>query len=703
MNQLQFETSPYLKQHADNPVNWVSYSPSAIERAKSEKKLIFLSIGYSACHWCHVMAHESFEDQRIAQILNQNFISIKIDREERPDIDHIYQTMGQIMGVQGGWPLSVFLTPSNKPMFIGTYFPTQSNYGRMGFEELLQKLIAIYKTQPQEIEDQGDKILSYVTNVFKRPNVDEKITPKLNEENYPSQIEKILTKIQLNIDEIHGGFGKSPKFPNFPTYVFLLRELNVIKHSLPRLHADLKRNISHSLKKMAYGGIYDQIGGGFHRYSVDAKWTIPHFEKMLYDNAMALIAYSEAYLYFKDPEYKQIVKEIIFWLQSEMADPSGGYFSAMDADSEGQEGKYYGWSISELKSILNEQEQDVFFEKYHISVQGNFDHNLNILTIKLPSSNNNHESDSNLLETDRNAVLNAIKVKLLQHRSKRITPSKDYKLISAWNGLLLHGLFSAYRIFVGDDFGEKLLQMASNLSRFFDENIINYATGQMFRIFAQDQAKIPGNLDDYSYVIQGILDRYGLFHQQSDFALIELLMNYVMENFYDPSSNTFYYTDKTSNDMMIRPIKEMDMPLPSPSAIMAENLLRYHFFFHNEEFHNIANSVISNQFEKAQTHPDFSSSLLMAFQLARNGLDEITILTADDKSESLKEIQHLIGEFYIPFLVPYYGKEDPSIHRLSEKVFLLGAPFTAYVCHNFNCAKPIQSLQDLKDLLYNFY
>ncbi|UYP44037.1 hypothetical protein NEF87_000322 [Candidatus Lokiarchaeum ossiferum] len=703
MNQLQFETSPYLKQHAENPVNWVSYSSSAIKRAMSEKKLIFLSIGYSSCHWCHVMAHESFEDPKIAKILNHHFISIKIDREERPDIDHVYQTLGQVMGVQGGWPLSVFLTPNNKPMYVGTYFPKQTNFGRIGFEELLHKLVAIYKSQPQEIEEQGIKILSYVENIFKRSNGKEKSDVKLNEINYSPQIEKILTKIQQNFDEIHGGFGKSPKFPNFPTYVFLLRELNSIKNSLPSLHADLKRNILHSLRKMASGGIYDHIGGGFHRYSVDAKWTIPHFEKMLYDNAMALVAYSEAYLYFKEPEFKAIVKEIIFWIQSEMKDPSGGFFSAMDADSEGKEGKYYGWSISELKALLDEQEQEEFFEKYNISVQGNFDNNLNILTVKQSNSNKTRDVESNSVDLEENMQLTKIKEKLLHHRSNRISPSKDSKVISSWNGLLLHGLFSAHRIFEDEEYGSKILQMTAKLFGFFEENIVNYATGQMFRIFTESQAKIPGNLDDYAYFIQGILDRYSIFYQHSDFALLELLMKYVINNFYDYESKTFFYTDHTVNDISIRPIKEMDMPLPSPSAIMAENLLRYHYFFHNEDFHLIANSIISRQFEMAENHPDFSSSLLMAFQLARNGFDELTVLIDNTNANSKKEIKKMLREFYIPFLVTYFGSENASISRLKEKSHLPGAPFTAFLCHNFICANPTQSLEGIKALLHNYY
>ncbi len=701
MNQLQFETSPYLKQHASNPVNWLPYSPKIIEMAKSQNKLIVLSIGYSACHWCHVLAHESFEDPDIAKYLNQHFIAVKIDREERPDIDHLYQMMGQIMGIQGGWPLSVFLTPTNKPMYIGTYFPKQTSYGRIGFGELLAKLISIYDSEPQNVESQGDKILSYMKKAFERPEpFDSSDITLIGKESDP-KTEKILTYFQHHFDEIHGGFGKAPKFPNFPSYVFLLRELNRIKQNLPALHADLKHKVSYSLKKMAHGGIYDQLGGGFHRYSVDAEWKIPHFEKMLYDNAMALVTYSEAYLYYKDAEFKKTVKEIIIWLQSEILDSSGGFYAAMDADSEGQEGTYYGWSIAELRTLIPTQFQELFFEKYGVSASGNFEHNLNILAMKRLTSEITSGSSYNVPEMEN--ILTDLRKQLLVHRKKRIPPTKDDKLITSWNGLLLHGLYSAYRIFECEDFGKTILTLANNLYTFFERNIIDFSTGHLFRISAQSQTKISGNLDDYAYLIQGLLDRYSISNNQTDLEVVKLLIDYVVASFYDTMHQTFYYTDRLILGLDIRPIKDKDMPLPSPSAIMAENLLRYHYFVNSEELYGIATAVITHLFDSAQIHPDFSSSLLMALQYARHGFDELTIFIENDNSELSKEILLALDEIYIPHLIKYTGDDYSSIPRLSDKLAVPGQPFTAYLCQNFNCSKPIHSVENLKDLLHSLY
>ncbi|MHA1476548.1 MAG: thioredoxin domain-containing protein [Promethearchaeota archaeon] len=373
MNHLEGESSPYLKQHQNNPVNWYPYSSEAFELAKNEDKMIFLSIGYSSCHWCHVMAHESFEDENIAGILNKDFISIKVDREERPDIDNIYQTIVQLMGKRGGWPLSVFLTPDKKPIFGGTYFPPHSRFGIISFPDLLNQLVNVYNSDRQKVEQAGEEISNAILNVFNRGS--QASQTQIDQFN-PDLFDDVLKEFLLGFDEQNGGYGSAPKFPNFPSLIMIMRQIKETDQNLEKpASKKIISNVKLTLDKMASGGIYDQIGGGFHRYSVDKYWLVPHFEKMLYDNAMALVAYSEAYQYFNKTRYKEIVREIIGWIQRDMYmdTEKKGLYSTLDADSDGKEGKYYVWKKDELDKLLSNEEKEVFYSVFEITPKGNFE------------------------------------------------------------------------------------------------------------------------------------------------------------------------------------------------------------------------------------------------------------------------------------------------------------------------------------------
>jgi len=375
MNNLKGESSPYLKQHQNNPVNWYPYGSEAFNLAKKEKKMIFLSIGYSSCHWCHVMAHESFENDNIAKILNEHFISIKVDREERPDIDNIYQTVIQLMGKRGGWPLSVFLTPEMKPIYGGTYFPPHSRFGIISFPELLVQLVHTYNSDKTKIDKVGEEINGAILDVFNRNS--NRNSQNLIDIFNPGLFDDVLKQFLLGFDEQNGGYGSAPKFPNFPSITMIMRQIRETDPNIDKpTSKKITSNVKLTLDKMAKGGIYDQIGGGFHRYSVDKYWLVPHFEKMLYDNAMALVAYSEAYQFFnRNQRYMEIVGEIIEWIQRDMYAESEkkGLFSTLDADSEGKEGKYYVWKKNELDQLLSDEEKNILYSIFEITSKGNFD------------------------------------------------------------------------------------------------------------------------------------------------------------------------------------------------------------------------------------------------------------------------------------------------------------------------------------------
>src|SRR5215203_1750871 len=523
-NSLINETSPYLLQHAYNPVNWFPWAEDSINLAKKENKPIFLSIGYSSCHWCHVMAHESFEDNDIAKIMNEKFINIKVDREERPDIDDVYQRACQLVTGNGGWPLSVFLTPDLKPFYVGTYFPKDNRYGMPGFGEVLKQLDEAFNFRKNDINSTTSEFMNSLIASSKNSSLTNK----------DLEIDKsILDESALNLlhiaDFTYGGFGMSPKFPNVSNLLFLLRYYDISKIE------KFKDFAVFTSEKIMYGGIHDHLGGGFSRYSTDQKWLVPHFEKMLYDNSLLIILFSEVYQITKDAKFKMAVEKTLGYVLRDLLNEDGGFFSAEDADSEGEEGKYYLWSKKEISSIIqNPLHLDIFCEYYDVSQGGNFE-GKNILNIK--SSYPHLSKKYNLSLDDIKNIIDETSLKLFNAREKRIRPQKDDKTILSWNALSISSFVKGYRI----TDNELYLNTAVNAVKFI-ETKMKSSDGSLYRIYKNGSSKIPSYLDDYAFYINALLD---LFEIKPGTQYIELAVqytDYLTKNFWDSDENNFYYT-----------------------------------------------------------------------------------------------------------------------------------------------------------------
>ena len=473
-NALINEKSPYLLQHAYNPVNWMPWSKEAFNKSIAENKPVFLSIGYSTCHWCHVMEKESFEDEDVAKILNDSFISIKVDREERPDIDHIYMKVCQLMTGSGGWPLSVFLTPGKKPFFAGTYFPKENKYGRIGFKELLNRIKDLWIDKQNELTNNAEEITSALTDNYSSNH---------NRESGKDIILSSFKNLKRLYDVENGGFGSAPKFPSPHNLLFMLRYWK--KYREP---AALEM-VDQTLTKMRMGGIFDQIGFGFHRYSTDSKWLVPHFEKMLYDQAMLIMAYSEAYQATKKNLFRSSVDEIIEYLKTNLLSPEGGFYSAEDADSEGEEGKFYVWSLTEINNLLNADEAELFSKTYNITERGNFkDESTGIMNgSNIPHLTKPVEDDN------EKKLLNSIRQKLISVRNKRVHPFKDDKILTDWNGLMIAALSTAANVFDN----EKYLTLALKCKEFIFSKMIT-GNNELLHRYRNNESGINANLDDYS-------------------------------------------------------------------------------------------------------------------------------------------------------------------------------------------------------------
>jgi len=558
-NNLGNETSPYLLQHAKNPVHWYAWNEEALGRAKKENKPIFLSVGYSSCHWCHVMAHESFEDEETAKIMNENFVNIKVDREERPDLDDIYQKVCQMSTGQGGWPLSVFLTPNQRPFYVGTYFPAMDSYGRPGFGSLCRQLAQSWKEKPKDIEKAADNFMQ---------NLD-----KLKQFPTPSKIDKsILDEAAINLlqmaDITYGGFGQAPKFPNASNLSFMFRYSKLSGISKFEKFALL------TLKKMAKGGIFDQIGGGFHRYSTDARWLVPHFEKMLYDNALLPIVYSEAYQITKDPFFANVVKKTLDYVIREMTSSGGTFFSAQDADTNGEEGQTFVWKKREVEKILG-VDSEIFCIYYDVTDGGNFEgktilaNNINISSLGFKFGKSESEIQN---------IISKCSDKLLEVRNKREQPGKDDKVITSWNGLMISAFLSGYRI-TGNS---KYLDVAKKSLDFFENNFEKNHI--LHRTFKNGESKLNGYLDDYTNMANASLDMFEITSDPMYLLFATNLSNYLITHFWDDSTYGFFFTSDNHEKLIIRPKSNYDLSMPSGNSVAAYVLLRLHHITQNKQF-----------------------------------------------------------------------------------------------------------------------
>ena len=562
-NRLINSTSPYLLQHAHNPVDWFPWGQEALEKARNENKVILLSVGYSACHWCHVMEKNCFEDQAIADEMNKNFVCIKVDREERPDVDQIYMDSLHLMGQRGGWPMNVFLTPDQLPFYGGTYFPPQN------WIQILKEVAAAYQSRPEELRKAGlelaeglsvnelDRLISRKGNVF-------------NKGNLLLTLDKEYQNIAKDFDPEWGGFGNAPKFPMPSVYDFLL-----FYHHLTENKEALKI-LTTSLEKMAYGGIHDQLGGGFARYSVDAEWKLPHFEKMLYDNGQLLTLYSHAYGATLDIMYRDVAYGIINFVKLEMTSPEGAFYSALDADSEGEEGKYYAWSKLEILEILGKEGEE-FCSFFQVSEEGNFENGLNVLW------RTTSEEDFSLLyknrsHSDMHKYIVECKRKLNEVREKRIKPSLDDKAITGWNAMMTKGLIDAYRAFDQPE----MLKLAYDNATFISEKMMD-SEGKLWHTYKDGTAHIDGFLDDYAFTIEAFIALYEATFHENWLQYAKRIADYAILNFYDEANGLFYFTSEKSEPLISRKKEVMDNVIPASNSALAMGLKRLGALFCDEK------------------------------------------------------------------------------------------------------------------------
>jgi uncharacterized protein YyaL (SSP411 family) len=674
-NALVNETSPYLLQHAHNPVDWYPWGEEALSLAKKEDKPILLSIGYSACHWCHVMEQESFENEDIARLMNENFINIKVDREERPDLDTIYMAVVQMAtGGSGGWPMTVFMTPDQVPFFCGTYFPPEERQRRPGFRQVILEVAKAYQEKKQDLRSSVDIIRSELGKLNQLPDTQDMPAADI--------LEDAASGLISNYDARHGGFGQAPKFPPSMALSFLMR-------SYLRTGRDEFLNIvRNTLIHMACGGIYDQLGGGFHRYSVDAEWLVPHFEKMLYDNALLSRAYLDAYLVTGEGFYRRIAEETFDYVLREMTSPEGGFYSSQDADSEGREGAFFLWSYEEVQSILEGEEADLFCRYFNITPEGDFE-GINILNI--PRSGNfvaelGKVSESRLLEIIQNG-----REKLFDARQLRVRPGRDEKILTAWNGLMLRSFAEAANALDREDYRESAIRNAGFLlSRLCSD-------GHLFRSYKDERARFNAYLEDYACLLDGLLSLYEASFDARWITEAESLADRMVQMFWDSGGDGFYFTSEDHEKLIHRPKEFYDHAVPSGNSVAAHALLRLWKFTGDERWSHYPVSIFKRISGMVRRQPAAFAHLLCAMDFYYGRTKEIAIVGdpgAPDTQSLLAEVFHT----YLPNKVVACGS-DSDVFLLNGKLKVDGRA-TAYVCENFTCKAPVTIVEDLRHQLF---
>jgi uncharacterized protein YyaL (SSP411 family) len=656
-NRLINETSPYLLQHAHNPVDWYAWGPEALERAAKEEKLILLSIGYSACHWCHVMEHESFENPSIAELMNRNFVNIKVDREERPDLDQIYMTAVQMMTGSGGWPMTVFLLPTGEPIFGGTYFPPDDRYGRPGFRRVLETIAEAYRTRRAEIAENAKGFREQLSRQGFRKNEQETIDASVLNTAYRAMAGRF--------DPREGGFGGAPKFPPSMSIDFLLRYY----HRTDDEHA-LHMAVQ-TLDKMAYGGMYDQVGGGFHRSSTDDHWLVPHFEKMLYDNALLARVYVDAYRALRDPLYKRIAEEILDFVIREMRDPNGAFYSTQDADSEGVEGKFYVWSLEEFRQVVGD-DADLLAGYFDVTTHGNWEEK-NILHVT-------REPDDKLL-----ASIDAAKKKLYAAREKRVRPGRDEKVLTDWNGLMLRAFAEAATYLERDDYRAVAEANASF--------ILNTAWDgyRLLHSYKDGRARFNGYLDDYANVVDGLFALYQLTFDYKWLEAAVSIADRMIEQFWDEEGGGFYFTGKDHESLLTRPKDFFDNATPSGNSVAADVLLRMAAVLDREDYRRKAEDIFLAAAGLLKQYASGFGRMLAGLDFHIGPSREIALVGSPEPFIST------LRQRYTPRTVVAAGT-DPRIALLRDRPMVNGRP-TAYVCENFTCKQPVTDVAAFEEQL----
>lgn len=674
-NKLINEKSPYLLQHAHNPVNWNPWVEEAFAKAKAEDKPIFLSIGYSTCHWCHVMEKESFENEEVAAILNKYFVAIKVDREERPDIDSIYMTVCQTLTGSGGWPLTIFMTPDKKPFYAGTYFPTESRHGMPGIKDVLNSIAQQWNEERENIVASSEKIVEHIKNINKKVNLVE-----LGEEIGEDEIHNAYNSFKSVYDSNYGGFGRSPKFPAPHNLQFLLRYWK--NYNEPKALEMVEK----TLQAMYEGGIFDHIGFGFSRYSTDERWLIPHFEKMLYDNALIAAIYIEAFEATGKGFYKGVAEKIFTYILRDMTSPEGGFYSAEDADSEGEEGTYYLLTLKEVELVLGETLYETYCERYNITVEGNFEgRNIPNLIGKKSSSNIDGEIDHKLEE---------MRQKLFKYREKRIHPYKDDKILTSWNGLMIASLAYGGRIFGNSSY----IAQAEKAMEFILNNMIN-EKGRLMARYREGEIAHLGYLEDYAFIVHALIELYeATFNVKYLAKAIELNEN-MIRLFKDEENGGLFLYGVDGEELIVRPKDIYDGAMPSGNSVATLNMLRIARLSANSELEKEAYGQFEAFASKIKTiesaHAYFMTSLLYSKVPGKD-----IIIAGEEQGSVTKAMIKEINNNYLPFATVVINTGDERLNSINNELRAhkpLQGKTTAYICENFTCKEPITDLQKFSE------
>ncbi|MEJ5286366.1 MAG: thioredoxin domain-containing protein [Bacteroidota bacterium] len=680
LNRLAKEKSPYLQQHAHNPVDWYPWCDEAFEIAKKLDKPIFLSIGYSTCHWCHVMERESFDDEEVAEVLNDVFVCIKVDREERPDIDAFYMKVCQMMTGSGGWPLTIIMTPDKKPFFAGTYFPKETRYNRIGIVDLALNVKNVWTNRRADVENSANSLIEYLKQKNDKSNID------YLSENY---LEEAFQSLRFAFDKVYGGFGSAPKFPTPQNLLFLL-DYFALKNEQTAMQM-----VEETLVKMRLGGIFDHIGFGFHRYSTDIKWLVPHFEKMLYDQAMLLYTYSKAYQITKNQFYLNVSNEIVEYVLRELLFENKAFYSSEDADSEGEEGKFYLFEYEELQKILGD-EFELFSKVFNVQPSGNFEdffgENVNKNILHLSKVIPELADELLISPKDLENKIDLWRKVIFDYREKREKPFKDKKIMTDWNGLMIAGLSAYYSVTKRRD----ILEILVNYLSFFKDHLLK-GDGSIFHLYIDNQAKVDGFLDDYAFSIFGFIEVFESTMKSEFLEMAKSLLDVSIVKFWSDDENAFYFTSNDKCETAINTLEFFDGAVPSGNSVMFYVLNKFYLY-----------SGITDYFEKAErlekTFAKFADSNPSAYNFFNFGLQkkfshnfEVVIVYPDENDDEFKKYKEFFEGKYFPngtviFFNPNYN------NKLSNFLFwndykLVQDKATAYLCSNFSCSPPFTNFE----------
>ena len=666
-NKLINETSPYLLQHAHNPVDWFPWGEEAFAKAKAEDKPVLVSIGYSACHWCHVMEHESFEDEATARIQNEHFINIKVDMEERPDVDQIYMNFVQITTGRGGWPMNVFVTPDKLPFFGGTYFPPQPKYGMPSWQQILSSIAEAWRERREELTLSANEILGELRRISIYEQPDASIDQNISE--------LAFRNFERTFDTTNGGWGGAPKFPQAMSMEFLLRYW---KRTGSEKALEM---VKFTADKMANGGIYDQLGGGFHRYATDAIWLVPHFEKMLYDNAQLVRVYLHLYQITKDDFYKRIAEETLEYVKREMLNDSGGFYSAQDADSEGEEGKFFVWSPAEVERALGGEDAKVFNFFFDISEEGNFEGKT------ILQRNYSVEAAARALKLDTDKLTGVIvrgRKRLFEKREERIKPFRDEKVLTAWNGLMLAAFAEAAAILDSQDY----LQIAKKNAEFLLANL--RSNGTLLRTWKDGRAKLNGYIEDYANLADGLIALYQTSGELPYLQEAKQLADSMITDFWDEDSGGFFFTSNDHEELIVRNKDFYDNATPSGNSAAADVLLRIAKYYGDDRYERFAHIVLRLASSQIRRYPQGFGRMLSAVEFGIGPIREIAII-----GQSGNELERKVFASYLPATVVAIADAPTDELPLLSGRTQIGEEPTAYVCEGFVCQRPVTSVSDL--------